>query len=342
MGSPNISAACATTPVSNAISTDILEQAADWLMQLNSGTVSDEDRAACERWRRSSPDHARAWMRAELLLNKLGGLPPSLAISALDRPVDKGRRAAVVRLAILLAAVPTGWLAWRIAPSANASWHSMTATHITATGEQRSLTLADGSRVTLNTSTAVDVQFDTTQRLLQLRAGEIFIATSPDPAGIKGQHRPFRVSTAEGRLEALGTRFSVRQYDGRSEVSVLQGAVRIEPVNGRAGATHIIHAGQQASFTTDAANPPISADDAAIAWMHGMLLADSMRLADFARELARYRKGFVYCDPVLANMPVSGAFPITDTDRALTMLVSTYPLLAVSRLGGYWVTLVAR
>ena len=322
------------------ISTDILEQAADWLMQLNSGTVSDQDRAACERWRRSSSEHARAWMRAESLLNKLGGLPPSLAMPALDRAADNGRRAAVVRLAMLLAAVPTSWLAWRVAPSASASWHALTATHVTATGEQRNLTLADGSRVTLNTGTAVDVQFDTTQRLLRLRAGEIFIGTSPDPATLNGANRPFRVSTTEGRLEALGTRFSVRQYAGRSEVSVFQGAVRIAPVNGRLEDRQIMHAGQQASFTADAVNPPSSADDAAVAWMHGMLLADNMRLTDFAHELTRYRKGFVYCDPALANMPVSGAFPITDTDRALTMLVSTYPLLAVSRLGGYWVTLV--
>ena len=72
-----------------------------------------------------------------------------------------------------------------------------------------------------------------------------------------------------------------------------------------------------------------------------MLLADAMRLHDFALELGRYRPGIVRCDPRVADVRVSGAFPITDTDAALVMLVSTYPLTARTRLGGYWVTLDA-
>jgi transmembrane sensor len=73
-----------------------------------------------------------------------------------------------------------------------------------------------------------------------------------------------------------------------------------------------------------------------------MLLADKMRLADFVAELSRYRRGALYCDPAVAGLQVSGAFPIDDTERVLRMLVSTYPVDAVTRLHGYWVTLVAR
>ncbi|MEG1114671.1 MAG: DUF4880 domain-containing protein, partial [Janthinobacterium sp.] len=54
----------------------VLEQAADWLMQLHSGAASAQQRRECERWRASDPEHARAWQRAEALLGKLGGLPP--------------------------------------------------------------------------------------------------------------------------------------------------------------------------------------------------------------------------------------------------------------------------
>ncbi|MGK5046682.1 FecR domain-containing protein [Janthinobacterium sp. GB4P2] len=307
----------------------VLEQAADWLMQLHSGAASARQRRECERWRASDPEHARAWQRAEALLGKLGGLPPELAMPALDRSraLDRtsARRAALLKLAALLAVVPGAWMlleqqGWR---------HD----YRTATGERRDIVLADGSRISLNTATTLDVQFDGAQRLLTLRRGEIAVRTAPD-----AQRRPFFVATAEGRLEALGTVFSVRQEEGRTALAVREGRVR---VLARSGAQHIIPAGRQVLFTASAIGEPAALDGGALAWQRGMLLADAMRLHDFALELGRYRPGIVRCDPRVANVRVSGAFPITDTDAALVMLVSTYPVAARTRLGGYWVTLDA-
>ena len=73
-----------------------------------------------------------------------------------------------------------------------------------------------------------------------------------------------------------------------------------------------------------------------------MLVADRMRLTDFAAELSRYRSGIVRVDPTVAHVRVSGAFPLRDTDKALAMLVSTYEVDAITRLRGHWITLVAR
>ena len=86
----------------------VLDEAADWLMRLHDGDVSDADRAACERWRKAHVDHAMAWERAELLMGKLGGLPAALAMPVLQRADRPGRRAAVAKLAALLAIVPAG------------------------------------------------------------------------------------------------------------------------------------------------------------------------------------------------------------------------------------------
>jgi transmembrane sensor len=72
-----------------------------------------------------------------------------------------------------------------------------------------------------------------------------------------------------------------------------------------------------------------------------MLMADKMRLADFVAELTRYRRGFVRCDPAIADLRISGAFPISDTQRTLNMLTQTYPVLVTGHLSGYWVTLSA-
>lgn len=70
-----------------------------------------------------------------------------------------------------------------------------------------------------------------------------------------------------------------------------------------------------------------------------MLMADKMRLADFAAELARYRRGFVRCDPAIAALPVSGAYPISETSRTLNMLTQTYGIKVSGHLGGLWITL---
>lgn len=317
----------------------VLDEAAEWLMRLHDSAVTDEDRRACERWRHSHPDHARAWARAELLMNKLGGLPPALAMSSLARPARgnaNSRRATLGRLAALLAAVPAGWLGWQAIEMADE--RGWMAGHRTATGERRELRLADGSRLTLNTASAVDVHFDGTQRLVMLRAGEIFSATAPDPAGV---HRPFRVAIAGGTLEALGTRFSVRKEEagGATHIAVLEGAVRITPDR---AAARVLPAGQQARFTADGIDSITPADASVLAWTQGMLLADGMRLADFAAELSRYRPGLLQCDTAVADLRISGAFPLADTDGVLRMLVSTYPVDAATRLRGYWVTLVPR
>ncbi|MES2251289.1 MAG: FecR domain-containing protein [Pseudomonadota bacterium] len=316
----------------------VLDEAAEWLMRLHDSAVTDEDRRACERWRQSHPDHARAWARAEQLMNKLGGLPPALAMSSLARPVRgnaNNRRATLGRLAALLAAVPAGWLGWQAVEMVDE--RGWMAGHRTATGERRELRLADGSRLTLNTASAVDVHFDGTQRRVVLQAGEIFIATAPDPAAA---HRPFRVAIVGGTLEALGTRFSVRkEAGGATHVAVLEGAVRITPER---AAARVLPAGQQARFMADGIDDFRPADASVLAWTQGMLLADGMRLADFAAELSRYRPGLLQCDAAVAELRVSGAFPLADTDGVLRMLVSTYPVDAATRLRGYWVTLVPR
>ena len=309
---------------SAAIDPQVLEQAADWLMQLHAGDASTRQRRDCERWRQSSPEHARAWSRAEKLLGKLGGLPPELAMPALDRSRSPARRAAMLKLAALLATVPGAWLLLD-----HSGWRG---DYRTATGERREIVLADGSHVSLNTGTTLDVRFDAQRRLLLLRGGEIAVRTAPDAQG-----RPFIVQSAQGRMQALGTVFSVRQDEGRTQLAVRESRVRVTPQAG--DATRIVDAGQQVVFTQSAIGRPQMLDAAALAWRRGMLLADDVRLADFAQELARYRPGVIHCDPQVANVRISGAFPIADTDAALVMLVSTYPVLARTRLGGYWVTL---
>lgn len=319
--------------MSTTVSPEALEQAAEWLVRLQDGATS-EDHAACERWRSSHPQHALAWDRAERLMSKLGALPPEVALPVLGRPKRSAaqRRAAITRIVALLVTVPVGWAAWRYAQ--NASW---SADLHTAVGERRTVTLADGTTVTLNTASAIDVRFDAAERRIVLRDGEILVRS-----GHAGDTRPLRVATAEGLLEPLGTLFNVRHFEcGSTDLAVMDGRVRVTPAANPQQAL-VIDAGGQTRFNTRHIAPVRDADQSMTAWTSGMLLADHMRLDALVDELGRYRHGLVRVDPALATLRVSGAFPIADTERTLDMLISTYPVDAVQRLRGYWITLVPK
>lgn len=321
----------------------VLDEAAEWLMRLHDSGATEADRAACERWRQADPQHALAWERAERLLGKLGGLPAALAMPALDRPRSHRaqRRATVARLAALLAVAPAGWLAWQAWYAADQrGWG---ADLRTATGERRTEHLADGSRLLLDTASAVDIRFDGALRLLTLRQGAISIETAADTAT---PHRPFVVDTAHGRLRALGTRFTVRQEGGRADggpvrLTVTEGAVEVT-LRGAASPALVVQAGQQTVLRAGEVTLPQPLQPEATAWTHGMLMADAMPLAAFCAELSRYRPGLLQCAPEVRALRVSGSFPLGDTDRTLTMLASTYPVDVQTRMRGYWITVVAR
>lgn len=313
----------------------LLDEAADWLVRLNDEGLTVAEHAAFERWRRTSAEHEGAWMRAERLMGKLGGLPTALAMPTLDRSQRRSRRAAVARLAVLLAAVPGGWMSWRMAQQ-----QGWTADLRTVTGEQRSVTLADGSRLLLDTASAVDIRFDAHQRLIHLRRGSILLETAADPSGVD---RPLLVATAVGRLRALGTRFSVQQdSEGQFvDLAVTQGAVEVTP-HAASRPAQVVPAGNWARLTAQGAGALQTASAQQLAWAQGMLVADAMPMAEVCARLARYRSGVLHCAPEVMAIKVSGAYPLADTDRALAMLAETYAVSVHQRWRGYWVTVAAR
>lgn len=324
-----------TTPAPDAA---VLREAARWLVRLHSGEAGAADHAACARWRTADPAHEQAWQRAERLSHKFGAVPTSLGVPVLARQQRSNRRAALRTLALLATATPAAWMGWRYG-----LWEDITADHRTATGERREITLADGSRVLLDTASAIDVHFDGARRTLRLRAGAIFVATAPDPQG-PDRVRPFVVETVHGRLRALGTRFIVRQSGGARDprdagpvrLAVTEGAVEVT-LRGASSPATVIPAGQQTVLSAQGASAmqPLSA--AAGAWTQGVLYADDMRLADFCAELSRYRPGLLHCAPEVAGLRISGAFQLADTDYVLSMLATTLPVRVVTRTR-YWVS----
>lgn len=319
----------ATPDPSPTIDPSILLEAAEWLVLLQSGEASDQDRAHLERWRELSPSHAAAWQRATSMLVTFGQVPPKLGHDTLLRPKRSLRRQ-VLRLG--LAAAPAGLLAWRLAP-----WQEWSADLATGPGEQRMLTLADGTRLVLNTRSAVNMAFTATERCLTLIAGEILVTTAQrDPSPTP---RSFIVKTTHGSLRALGTRFNVRHTGDDTRLAVFDGAVEVQAMGGAQPA--IVHAGEQITFMAAAMQPIQALDVDAALWERGLLLARNMRLDALIAELARYHRGVLRCDPGVAGLTVSGAFPVTDTLASLDMLEKSLPV-RIGSVTSYWINVKPR
>ncbi|WP_455925789.1 FecR domain-containing protein [Pseudomonas putida] len=305
------------------ISRTVARQAAQWLMRLHGQPPGAAQQHACAQWRAAHPDHERAWQRVQQVQQQLGGLPPALAMGTLNRE----RRQALKTLLVLGATLPAGYLGYRF--GAAQGW---AADYRTAVGERQQVILADGSVVNLNTDSAIDVRFDATQRLIQLLRGEIFIISGADRAS--AHHRPLRVASADGVMEPLGTRFNVRQFDTGTQVTVLEGRVMATP---RRAHFQIVEAGQQVRFDRQGFGPLQAAQAQLSLWTKGQLVADDLPLADFVRELGRYRPGVLRCDPSVADLRISGAFQLDNSDAILAALPTTLAV-RVSYRTRYWVT----
>ncbi|MGN4223928.1 FecR family protein, partial [Burkholderia gladioli] len=186
----------------------VARAAAGWAVRLRE-RASAEDLAACARWREADPEHERAWQGVLRLDAKFGAMPAAAALPALGRERRVDRRAALKTLGGTAAALaPAGYLAYRLLP-----WQAWGAEQRTGPGERRGLMLADGTRIELNTGSALNLRFDANERRVELVAGEILVATGADAHSPYAWHRPFVVRTAAGRIRALGTRFVVRDGD---------------------------------------------------------------------------------------------------------------------------------
>ena len=316
----------------------VIRAAAQWLVRLHSGQAGPDDVAACNHWRAADPAHERAWQKAERLARDFGSVPPALGMPVLSRQATSVNRRALLRtLAALGVAVPAIWSGWRHAP-----WQAWVADYATAKGERREIVLADGSRLTLNTDSAVDLAWSDSLRLVRLQRGEIHVRTAPDSAD-----RPFVVDTPQSRLRALGTRFLVRLPSAQDTLlTVLEHRVEASPHNG--GARVIVAAGQHAHITQDgvgAVQPhsalPGSAPDGEPGWLQGVLYADGMGLADFLAELSRYRPGVIRCAPEVAGLLISGGFQLADTDYVLATVQEILPVDVTLRTR-WWVMVTPR
>jgi len=274
-----------TMPVPQPIS-DLSDDALDWQVLLHSGNASAADHARYQRWCQLSPAHAEEAREAEALWQDLGQTPTAQAFEA--PPMRRQKRHWAAGIAASLVLLVAGYGGWQQVPVWLADYH-------TGMGQRQSVTLADGSRVLLNSASALSVAFTASERRVSLRAGEALFETAEDP-------RPFVVETAGEAVQGSAATFSVRR-DG-----------------------HVVLAKGQAQV--GARSLTVAPDASAqMAWQRGKLIFNGKPLGQVLAELERYQHGrILLSDSKLAALEVSGVFDLNEPQALLHTLEQRYGL----------------
>lgn len=349
----------------------IIQEAAEWFVELNAGEADQRVRQKFDEWLRASPEHLKAFFAlvptweeavavqspesrsAEELVSWARGAdkvvafePANVAMgSATDMQKERGstrahrsRSAAGLR-ARYLAAASVAILG--VAVTLFGLWYSYSPpVFSTQIGEQRSVTLADGSIVELNARSRIRVRFTTDVRTVELLEGQAIFRVSKD------LQRPFVVASDATRIRAVGTEFDVHRRNSGTTVTVLEGRVAVWP--GTSDATSadrtpltrspegqssgrkletkpgetLLAVGQQLIIERNTPATPTHADVASVtAWTRRQLVFEKAQLRDVAEEFNRYTaRPLKLDDPRLESLIVSGVFSSTDPGSLLRFL----------------------
>lgn len=299
----------------------VAEQAVHWLIELQGGALDSRQQLAMERWLQASEEHRRAWEHIQRVNQRLRGLSSPLAHAALQAPRSASRRRALKALLLLGVGGACGLTLQQHNPLP-----PLLADYRSPLGQRRQMRLDDGTQLHLNTASAADVRFDRELRSIHLLEGELLLNVANDT-------RPLRLLTGNGALQLSSGRFNVRQLADHSRIAVFQGQATL--------AGQALAAGQQAQFDGPHWAATRALDANAGAWVDGMLVAAHMRLGDFIEDLGRYRRGQLNCAPAVADLLISGSYPLADSERILDLLEVALPV-RVRRFTRYWVTVEAR
>ena len=312
----------------------VVKQAIHWLLRLRNNHGNTRLSRQCEAWRAEHLEHELAWQRVQSLQAELShnlrAVPGAhVAFNTLENSAQGlGRRQALKLLSGALLMGSAAWLA-----KDTSAWQQWRADYATATGERRGFQLPDGTRIELNTASAVDLDYTAQQRLIKLTRGEIIVTCGGNDEGA-AFNRALRVQSRHGIYEPTNARFILRQDSDCTRLSVTTGRVAIHSggtsVEALAGQTYLIDHHQVRPA------PPL--DMGAGVWVDGLIVTRNMRLGDFLNEVGRYRQGFVTCASAVADLRLSGVFRLEDTDKLLAILPQTLPVQLRYRTR-WWVTL---
>ncbi len=328
---------------------DLAEQAAGWIVGLDSDDADERARAqrGFAAWRAQSPQHAEAAARLEAFIGRVrqaagpGAADAQAARAALNavqpgaqprRSRALGRAAGAVALVALLA-VPS-WLALHSHPPAHL-WADVRS----SAGEWRRHTLSDGSQLTLSGVAAIHWRADERERVVELVRGSLLVDVAKDAT------RPFYVQTPLGRIRALGTRFAVTYDDGGLTLEMLESRVAVQAPDDGNGAAAVrkpvvVQAGQRVHVGAEGIGAVEDMDPEGVeqGWQQHQLVVHDRPLPEVLDRLAPHHAGPLQFDrAALAAIRVSGVLPLDDTAQALRLLQQNFPQLRLRSVASRWV-----
>ncbi len=308
---------------------EIEEQAAVWTWRLDAGALSDTDSQAYEAWLRQDPRHRRAMEELSRVWQALDGLAEAKRGEKIATFTDAQRRGVrsmrqywwvAAAASILLTIGAAVWL----------RQGSEIQTLSTAVGQQRNVTLADGSIVSLNTNTILETDLSRHLRQIYLRKGEAHFQVAHD------RSRPFLVHAGDAVVRAVGTEFEVRLHtDQHVDVVVNEGRVEVQDAapSGRGvvlPTVRALSAGQALSTANaDYAVTPVTPAQLSseLAWREGAIVFDGEPLSEAIAEIERYTDArIIVTDARTAALPVGGRFRTDDLRGFIDGLQAALPV----------------
>jgi transmembrane sensor len=300
----------------------IKDIAADWLERRIAEDWSAVDQASLDAWLEESTAHRIAYLRLEAVWTRTYQFAP---LRRQRPPQPQSRfRTGFGRLAagLIVLAILGGGLSF-LARSPEEKGFT------TGLGERETITLADGSKIELNTDSALRLAADD-PRKVWLDRGEAFFQVRHD-----AKH-PFVVTAGDHRVTDLGTKFSVRRDSEQMRVAVVEGKVSVASVVGRTQPV-LLKAGDVGLATGQA----VSLSKKAIveledenAWQKGLFVFHHTTLADAADQYNRYNRAkIVIADAEAAKLTINGALPTNDVDAFVRLTQKFFDLRVERRQG---------
>lgn len=296
------------------ISREAKAEAAAWLARLHSEARTIADERAFQAWLAAAPEHIVAFEALTDVWNAAGGLgrPNVTAASSPPTGIRLPRRVVLAGIGGLVAA-GTSFSVWQAVHAG---------IYETGIGEQKHVTLSDGTQAFLDTDTRIRERFDDTIRKIELIRGRVNFNVAADPK------RPFVVDAAGKRIVADRTVFDVRRDDAALSVVVLQGRATVSSGDPAQTAGKALAQGERAVASrqndvhVDRPNlAPL------VAWQTGQAVFENETLADAAREMNRYSTvRLEIADPAIAGLRMSGVYRVGDNQAFARSVAALLPV----------------
>ncbi len=315
------------------------EEAALWTARLSDGPLSGAQEKAFVAWVKRSPRHEQE-IRA--LASFWDGLDRMLAEDQLKAVRSGGFvRRNLPRLAQVaaVALVVFGFFSVYQGSEAPTEDAGFEAQYSASIGNNKEVTLPDGSSAFLNTDSQIDVMYSETSRTIRLVKGEVLFDVTPN------KNRPFVVLARTGVVRAVGTVFTVRLVENKVAVMVTEGRVELsslslpgsvlddpDSISVQPKTLMSLEAGQTASFSDKIeAVSQIDADmiEKRLAWRDALLIFDGESLGDVIGDVSRYTPDkIIITSPELEELAISGVFPTGETSALIHTLEQSFGVSA--------------